>query len=180
MTTTDDALAFEESPRPWWLLLLEGIAALIIGVLLLTTDNTAELVVFMVQLLGLYWLIKGIFNIIAIFIDSTAWGWKLFIGVIGILAGILVLQHPIWSGILVPVTLVLVLGIYGIIAGIIELIMAFQGGGWGVDILGAISILLGIIILGNRFLVTLSLPFWGGLTLAILGILAIVQAFRER
>jgi uncharacterized membrane protein HdeD (DUF308 family) len=128
----------------------------------------------------LYWLIKGIFNIIAIFVDSTAWGWKLFIGIVGILAGILVLQHPVWSTVLIPVTIVIVLGIYGIMAGILELIMAFKGGGWGVGILGAISILLGIIILSNRFLVTLSLPFWGGLTLAILGIVAIVQAFRMR
>lgn len=63
-----------------------------------------------------------------IFIDSSNWGWKLFAGILGIVAGIIILQHPLWSVLLVPATLVVLLGITGILIGIVKLIQAFQGG----------------------------------------------------
>jgi uncharacterized membrane protein HdeD (DUF308 family) len=78
---------------PWWLVLLEGIAAIILGLLLLTAPQATLLV--LVQLLGIYWLVKGIFQIISIFIDSSRWGWKLFAGILGIVAGIIILGHPL-------------------------------------------------------------------------------------
>ena len=78
MAAVDDA-AFGTQTRalPWWLILIEGILAIIIGILLFTSpvQTMAAIVVF----LGLYWLIKGIFDIISMFVDHTAWGWKLFI-----------------------------------------------------------------------------------------------------
>ncbi|UCC53304.1 MAG: DUF308 domain-containing protein, partial [Anaerolineaceae bacterium] len=81
MSTDESALSMETKSMPWWLILLEGILAIIIGILLFTstTQTLAVLVVF----LGLYWLIKGIFDIVSLFVDHTAWGWKLFIGIIG-------------------------------------------------------------------------------------------------
>ncbi len=45
--------------------------------------------------------------------------------------------------------MVWILGFYGIIAGIIMIIQAFKGGGWGVGIMGVVLILLGIFILAN-------------------------------
>jgi uncharacterized membrane protein HdeD (DUF308 family) len=97
---------------------LEGIAAIIIGLLLLTSPAMTAIV--LVQLLGIYWLIAGIFQIVAIFMDSSMWGWKLFSGVLGIIAGILILRHPLWSALLVPATLVILLGLLGITIGIIK------------------------------------------------------------
>ncbi len=127
--TTAVSSSMEESNVPWWLVLLEGIAAIILGALLIT--NTGRTTVVLIQLLGVYWLLKGIFSIIAIFIDSSQWGWKLLIGILGIVAGILVIGSPIWSTAIVTMTLVLVLGINGIIIGMVEIIQAFQGGGFG-------------------------------------------------
>jgi len=45
---------------PWWLLLLEGLAALIIGIYLIISP--ARTTLFLVQVLGWYWLITGIYN----------------------------------------------------------------------------------------------------------------------
>jgi uncharacterized membrane protein HdeD (DUF308 family) len=168
----------EESNVPWWLVLLEGIAAIILGVLLIT--NTGRTTVVLIQLLGIYWLLKGIFSIIAIFIDSSQWGWKLLIGILGIAAGILVIGSPIWSTAIVTLTLVLVIGINGIIIGIVEIIQAFQGGGLGVGLLGVLSVILGILLVVHRWNAAAALPYALAIFLLIGGLVAIVAAFRMR
>ena len=176
--TTAVSSSMEESNVPWWLVLLEGIAAMILGVLLIT--NTGRTTVVLIQLLGVYWLLKGIFSIIAIFIDSSQWGWKLFVGILGIAAGILVIGSPIWSTAIVTLTLVLILGINGIIIGIVEIIQAFQGGGWGIGLLGLLSIILGTLLIVHRWSAAAALPWALAIFLLIGGVVAIVAAFRMK
>lgn len=163
---------------PWWLVLINGIAALILGILLIT--STGSTVLILVQFLGIYWLVSGIFQIIAMFIDTTAWGWKLFAGILGILAGIAILNHPLISPIIVGTTLVIVMGVQGIIFGIAGLVAAFRGGGWGAGILGALSVIFGIILLFNPFLGAAALPWVLGIFGIVGGVSAIIAAFRMR
>lgn len=170
---------------PWWLMLLNGIALIIIGILLIgTPKETAQTLVLLMRLLGLYWIISGIFGIVSIFVDSTAWGWRLAMGIIGIFAGWVVLDNPLWSAVLVPATFVWLLGLQGIVMGIISLIEAFRGAGWGAGILGAISIVLGIVLVGNAFsnavITALVVAWMGGIFAIVGGIAAIVWAFRIR
>ena len=54
----------------------------------------------------------------------------------------------------------------------------FKGAGWGVGILGAISILFGILLLANYMKFTISLPWAVGILAIVGGIAAIVMAFR--
>jgi len=128
-TATMDPQA--ETKSMWWVPLMGGIAAIILGLLLLTAPamTTATLVVF----LGIYWLVAGIVGIVTIFTrkDKKGWGWSLVLGILGIIAGILVLQHPLWSTVLVPAVLVIVLAIDGLIIGVMQLIQGFTGGGFG-------------------------------------------------
>ncbi len=161
---------------PWWLVLIEGIALIILGVLLLLSPGMTTVI--LVQFVGLYWLIAGIFKIVSIFMDSSMWGWKLVAGIIGILAGIIVLQHPLWSPVVVGATLVIILGIQGLIIGVVGLIQAFKGGGWGAGVLGVVSILFGILFLFNVWAFTLSLPWAIGLLAIVGGVVAIVGAFK--
>jgi uncharacterized membrane protein HdeD (DUF308 family) len=163
---------------PWWLVLIEGIFAVILGLLLFSYPGATTAV--MVQFLGIYWLVAGMFRIISIFIDSSMWGWKLFAGILGVVAGLLILQHPLWSPFVVAGTLVIILGIQGIIFGVIGLVQAFMGGGWGVGILGALSIVLGLFLLANVWATALATPWVVGAFAVIGGIAAIVQAFRMR
>lgn len=168
----------ETKGYPWWLLLIEGVAAVIIGILLFTAP--ARTAIILVQFVGIYWLISGIFALISLFMDRTAWGWKLFMGILGILAGIFVLQNQLASPIIVGATLIIILGVQGILIGIVQLIRAFQGGGWGIGILGVLSIVFGIILLSNTLIATALLPWvLGGFAIAF-GILAIIMAFRMR
>jgi len=161
---------------PWWIVLLQGIAAVILGLFLLAKPGMTMVVV--VQLVGIYWFVAGIFQIVAIFIDHTQWGWKLFSGILGIIAGMIIIKHPLWSPIMLTSVLVIVLGIEGLIIGIINLIQAFKGGGWGVGILGALSILFGLILLANVLLATFSVPWVLGVLGIVGGVIAIVYSFR--
>jgi len=163
---------------PWWLVLLEGIAAVIIGLFLLTAPGATLFV--LIQVLGIFWFVGGIFRIISIFIDNSLWGWKLVGGLLGILAGILVLQHPLWSTVLVPAIYVIILGIQGIVLGGIRLVTAFQGEGWGAGILGALSIVLGLILLFNVWIGLAVLPFILGALGIVGGGVAIAFAFSMR
>ena len=173
------SVAEKETRRiDWWLLLLEGIALVILGVLWLASPGATSVV--FVTVVGWYWLIGGIFKIISIFLDHTMWGWKLLAGVLGIIAGFLVIQHPLWSTVVVGATLIIILGIQGLIYGGVSVYQAFKGAGWGVGILGAVSIIFGIYLLANIGASTFVLPWVLGIFAIVGGIAAIVMAFRQR
>ena len=70
--TTTMAESSEGMSVPWWLVLLEGIAAVIIGIFLLTSPGITLFA--LVQVTGFFWLIGGIFRIVSIFVDSSSWG----------------------------------------------------------------------------------------------------------
>lgn len=166
----------EGTAVPWWLILLEGFFAALFGFLLLIAPGAT--LAFLVQVLGFYFLIGGIFRIVSLFIDRTLWGWKLAAGIIGIFAGIVVLQHPLWSTLLVPTYLVYIVGFLAIFQGIASLIQAFQGQGWGIGILGILSIIFGIILVLNPLIGVAVLPFVLGVVMLGGGIIAIVAAAR--
>lgn len=169
----------EETRRPpWWLILIEGVALVILGLLWLA--NPASTTVVFIWVLGLYWLIGGILRIVSIFLDHSMWGWKLFAGILGVIAGIIVMQHPLWSSVVVGATLIVILGIQGIIFGAIGVYQAFKGAGWGTGILGAISAIFGLYLLLNVAQSAFVLPWVLGILSVVAGIAVIVMAFRQR
>lgn len=176
------ATSFENKQRPWWLTLMNGILATLIGALLLWSPNKANVYVTLVAVLGFYWVFKGIMDIVLMFIDHTAWGWKLFTGIIGIVAGSTILMYPIAAAVALPQIFVLVLGIWGFIEGIVMLILAFKGGGWAAGILGTLGIIFGWALMANYYKIGMGLTFiWIAAIWAFIGgIVMIVQAFRER
>jgi uncharacterized membrane protein HdeD (DUF308 family) len=177
--TMTTAAASQEGPViPWWLVLLQGIALVILGALLLVNPLMTTIV--LIQFLGIYWLVKGIFEIVAMFIDHRQWGWKLFSGILGIIAGIVILEYPLISTLIIPATIILMLGIAGLFMGGISLFQAFKGGGWGVGVLGVLSIIFGLYLLANTLVSTLSLPWVVGLFALVGGAVAIWNSFKLR
>src|SRR5512139_3957295 len=158
--STAAAVQTQTKSRPWWLTLISGILATVIGATML----------------------RGIFDIISIFIDHSMWGWKLFIGIVSLMAGYYIVSYPIVSAIALPKIFVLVLGIWGLMYGIILLIMAFQGGGWGAGILGVLGIIFGIALMGNYYVAGMGLAMlWTAALFAFFGgIVMIVRAFQQR
>ena len=163
---------------PWWLVLIEGIFAIIVGISLLVAP--AMTISIIVQILGLYWLFGGILAIVSIFINQKNWGWKLAGGILGILAGILVIRHPLWSTVLIPSLVVVLIAIGGIIIGLIDVVRAFNGAGWGTGILGVVSLLLGVILLLNPVEAALASTLALGIVALAGGMISIVLAFKIR
>ena len=164
---------------PWWLILIEGIAGIILGILLLT--DPAETLVVLVQFLGIWWLVSGILDIVSLFIDRTAWGWKLFSGVIGIIAGIVILRHPMISAIIVPGIFVTFLGVLGLIQGVLGIIGAFQGGGWVSAVFGVVSIIFGLILIMNAAVAgVIALPLVLGVFALVGGVIGVYQALQVK
>ena len=182
--TAQSATAVQSKQRPWWLSLITGIALVIIGGMLLFAAPRQRLDTYLilVTFLGIYWMVEGIFDIVSLFVDHTAWGWKLFIGIVSIIAGGAILMYPIAAALALPKIFVLVLGIWGLMYGIILLIMAFQGGGWGAGILGVLGIIFGIILMVNYASPGMGLAMlWTGAVFALIGgVVMIVQSFRQR
>jgi uncharacterized membrane protein HdeD (DUF308 family) len=162
--------------QPWWVVFVEGILALVTGgLLLISPERTVGL---LVLFLGIFWLIGGVIELVSIFVDKTHWGLKLVIGILGIIAGILVLQHPLWSTVLVATTMSVILGFYGLFSGTSMLVRAFRGAGWGVAILGIMAILIGIFLLANTLIGIKLTVTLAGIVLVVGGIAAIVMSFR--
>jgi uncharacterized membrane protein HdeD (DUF308 family) len=173
------SVAQETNNTPWWLVLLGGIAGIIVGVLLLM--NPFRMANILVWAIGLYWLITGIIYLVSLIWDRRQWGWKLFGGILGILAGwFLVDAGAVERLASFGLAVVLVLAIQGIIMGIMGLIAAFQGGGWGAGILGVISIVVGIVLLANPLIAAATLPWVVGIFAIGGGIVGIIGAFRMR
>lgn len=164
--------------RPWWLAMIAGITAFLVGLLLLISPGMTLLV--LVQLLGSYWLVTGILAFVSLCTDRTLWGWKLVSGVLGVLAGLIVLRDPLWSMILVPAVLVIFLAIDAFVLGMTQVIHAFSSGSWGLAILGILNVIFGLILLFNPFIGALLLPILLGIFGVVGGALAAIRAFVSR
>jgi uncharacterized membrane protein HdeD (DUF308 family) len=182
--TAATATSLETKQRPWWLLLIQGVFLAVIGAIMLWSPAKTRVNTYMllVAMLGFYWVISGILNIVLLFIDHTAWGWKLFIGIVSIMAGGTILAYPVAAAVALPKIFTLVLGIWALMDGIIMLLMAFKGGGWGAGILGTLGIIFGIILIVNYAALGAGLAMiWTAAIFAVIGgIIMIVQAFRQR
>jgi uncharacterized membrane protein HdeD (DUF308 family) len=163
----------------WWVFLLRGLAGIILGFFLLT--EPAATIVALTTLLGFYWLIQGVLSLVQVFVDrSIPWIWSLLSGIVGIVAGLFVLRHPLIAALTVPTVIVIVLGIQGLIIGVLEIISGFRGGGFGSFILGAINLLIGLLLLSSPITAALAVPIVFGVLLLIEGVALIFLAFRLR
>ncbi len=169
------ATAVQTKPqRPWWLTLVLGIAAIIVGALLLWGNLVTQVRTYflLVEVLGIWWLVDGIFDIVGLFVDRTAWGWKLFIGVVSIIAGGYILMYPVIVGLELPQLFVLLLGIWGVVKGFVLLLLAFQGGGWAAGIMGVITLIFGFILIANY-----GVPGWGLSLVWVAAVFAFIGGF---
>jgi uncharacterized membrane protein HdeD (DUF308 family) len=189
---------------PWWMVLVEGIVVALFGLILLVTPGaslfflvldacTHHLYPFCTSiigkfvkydspesLLGMYLLIAGIFRIIGIFLDSSSWGWKLAAGILCLIAGLAILSNALGSTTLASTWLVIFVAVLAMLQGAAGLIVALQGGGWGMGVLSVVGILLGLILVINPLIRVGALTLILAIFMLIGGMGAVFQAFRMR
>ena len=179
MSIMSDITLVPQKSDIWWVFLLQGFAGIIIGLMLITEPGAT--LVALTTVLGFYWLITGVLALVQVFVDrATPWIWSLLAGLVGILAGLFVLRHPLVAALTVPTVLVIILGIQGLVIGAVQIIGGFKGGGIGPFILGAINVLVGILLLGSPMAAALAVPLVFGVLLLIQGAGLMILAFRVR
>ena len=177
-TVTSQQTAHDGGLLPWWLVLLWGIIAVIIGGLFLAYPYYTLLA--SIVFLGIYWFIGGIFTLFAAFMDATDRGWKILISIISIIAGLAIMAYPLYSFLLVPALFIIFVGFWACFVGLVKLYQAFTGKDAGTGVLGVISLIFGILLLVYPYVAAALIPYiFGGFAL-VGGIAAIVVSFMVR
>jgi uncharacterized membrane protein HdeD (DUF308 family) len=166
----------------WGLVLAYGLVTLGLGVAMVVWPE-ASVTVFTV-LVAIQLIIAGIFRIVgALSMSKLDGGVRSLVGLSGGLAlivGLLVLRDPLQT----VVVLGLILGVWWVVAGVIDILGAFlspgaSGRGW--DILtGVVSILAGGFLLVYTDISLHVLVVFAGFWLIFAGLLATIAAFRLR
>lgn len=166
----------------WWIFLLRGIFAIILGILALLMPGITftTLVIF----LGAYMFIDGIFSVVAAISGrktTDSWGWMLAIGLLGIIVGLITLRNPFATG----AALIYLVAFWAIAFGIMEIVVAIrlrkviQGEGWYIAA-GILGIIFGIILMANPVAGAITLTFIFGFYALIFGFMLLSLAFRLR
>jgi uncharacterized membrane protein HdeD (DUF308 family) len=97
-----------------------GVLSIIIGWALLRTPfQSVEVFIYVI---GIFFLIQGVMTFIGAFARKAGRNWGIASGILGIIAGIIVLTYPISSA----VTLALIAGIWLVILGIMQVVAGIQ------------------------------------------------------
>jgi len=97
-----------------------GVLSIIVGWALLRTPfQSVEVFIFVI---GIFFLIQGVMTFIGAFARKAGRNWGIASGILGIIAGLIVLTYPISSA----VTLALIAGIWLIILGVMQIAAGIQ------------------------------------------------------
>lgn len=178
VTSQPDQMLSDATLFPWWMLLLWGLLTLLVGCMFLfMPGQTME---FFIIFLGAYWLVGGIFTIASLVLDRSNMGWKIFLSVINILAGVLILVYPLYATIFAFTFLVIFIGFWACFVGAAHLYQAYTAKDAGNGVLGIISIIFGLLLLINPFIAAALLPFvFGGFSI-VSGIASVYVAFMAK
>ena len=150
--------------------MLWGLSAIVLGILLLTRPVITAL--FLVQLMGVFWLVGGIIDIIhAVFTREKGWGWTAGGAIVGILSGLVILGHPIVAMAITAATLFLVAAFTAIVSGVTNILggrnRTEESWSWRRFFLGVLQIVIGLFMLWHP--VTGTLTFTTALGLIAIG-----------
>jgi uncharacterized membrane protein HdeD (DUF308 family) len=167
----------------WWLSLASAVASVVLGIMVLTWPDATLFVAAM--LFGLWLLVHGAFRIVdAITATAEEGAVRALRGVVGVLfvvAGVISLRRLLVS-LLAIATLI---GVSWLIAGIAELMAAFgpRGGGgarFAVGMLGALTILGGLVVLLWPGASLTTILYVTGFWLIVMGFAQVLVALRAR
>ena len=185
MTTTlgrEPTDLIDQVGRHWGWVLAYGILTLLAGVAVLAWPSETLLVI--AVLFGVQLIISGIFRFVgALASDDLTGGTRVMLALLGVLSiiiGLWAVRHAV----LTLVALIVFLGIFWVINGLIEIFTALShrdmpDRGWSV-LMGVLSAIAGIIVLAYPGLTLVGLAVILGIWLLVFGIMEIVAAFRLR
>lgn len=157
----------------WWLVLLRGVFAVILGILAFVWP-VATAIAF-VWVFAIYAVVDGVVNIVQALStrkSDPAWGWLLTVGIVGLIAGIVVMIFPAAAGALALLVLLWIVAIWAIISGIFGIPAAASIASGAAKVLGIVFSVLSIV-----FGVLLTILLFTTPTSAIVGLIYVLGAY---
>jgi uncharacterized membrane protein HdeD (DUF308 family) len=170
----------------WWIFLLQGILTILLGILLLTNPQATLIAVSLV--LGGWWLLTGILDIIAAFTGrkgNSGWGWTLLAGILSAVVGGFLLFQPLSGAAVLPVAYTLLFAIGALLSGLLNVIAAFAmrkeipGEGW-IILWGAIAIVFGLWMLTSLQAASAAMVYVVAIFAIVGGVITMSNAFHLR
>jgi Short repeat of unknown function (DUF308) len=175
---TKMASAVEPARIDSWHFILWAVGSVVLGAFLFIQPVASAIV--LVSIVAVFWLLGGVLDIVhAIFGRPSGWVWHIVGGALAVLAGILVLAHPVVGALLTVSMLYLVVAVSAIASGLIGLFTVKEHV-LGSIVLSGLQIVLGVVLVAGYFdLLNLrALVQAIGLVAILGGIAAGVSAFR--
>jgi uncharacterized membrane protein HdeD (DUF308 family) len=173
----------ERMSHDWWILALQGVAAIVFGLLALIWPEITLLA--LVFLFAAYALTDGVLALIGGIRrggdgERPDW-WRIARGLVGIAAGIIAFAMPD----ITAFALLLVIATWAIVSGAIEVVAAYQlrevlRGEWLLALEGVLSILFGIVLIAFPGAGALAVVWLIGAFAIVSGVLMFMTAFRLR
>jgi len=181
-TRRDPASVLERLSEHWGWLLLLGVITVVAGIAALAWPGLTLLVV--AVLFGAQLIVMGIFRFVSAFAsDDVTGGNRVLLALLGVLSlfiGLYAVRHVLIS----LLALALLLGIYWIISGTMELYMALahhglKNRGW-TGVMGVLGVLAGLVVLVYPAISLLTLAIVLGIWLIVRGVMEVSLAFNAR
>ena len=170
----------------WWLALLRGVAVLVLGIMMMSRPGMT--VVLLIQFMGAYWLVDGIFTIINSIRGRAAvadWGWGMFVGILSVIAGTIVFSRPLAAAMLTTTFVVYFIAIAALVSGVSSIVTGVRlrreiTKEWSMILSGLLYLGFGLLLLGRPLVSAASLVWLLGIFATVGGIGMIVVSFRIR
>lgn len=165
--------------RSWGWALAFGLLTVVVGVLVMVWPQTTLKV--LAVLFGLQLFLAGIYRFaLAFAVDRQHRGWSIVVGILSVIVGVIVIRNLVET----VTVLALILGLYWIVSGIVQTIMAIGDRrhpqrGFSI-FLGLVTLAAGIVIVAYPVGTATALAWLLGVWLVILGVLGIVLSFQLR
>lgn len=185
MTTAEGTVLKEMLQGAWWVMLLRGILAIILG--LLAFLKPACVLFGLVQLMGLFFLLDGallILGAITGFTGGSRW-LALLGGIFYILAGIAIFSSPLLSTLLTEALVIYLMAFFVLITGIMRIATAIRlwktsAHKWLLLVEGIIGIIFAVILIKSPAVSAEVLMQIIGIIAVVLAISMIILAFGLR
>lgn len=166
----------------WWALLLRALLAIVIG--LIAFMRPAVTLAALITFFGVFAMADGIFAVVAALRGmrrGDRWGWMLFEGIVGIVAGGIALFNPAIGAL----ALAWLVAGWALATGILEIAAAIKlrkvmTGEWLLLAAGVLSIIFAFIVATRPGVSVLLLVMWIGIFAIIHGFVTMALAFRVR
>lgn len=152
MTESDPDATARSMAKLWWLSLIRGLVALMLGTALLVVPGRGKPI--MVQYMGMYWIASGVLSIV--------WGVRgarftrlwLLAGTVGLFGGLFIVAHMLFTFPLEPSLATDLFAVVALLTGLLHILGGYRvrrdhGPRWsrGSFLLGLVQTILGLLIL---------------------------------